>query len=508
EGAQEAHEAIRPTNVRMVPGSLADLEKDAARIYELIWKQFVACQMPAADYISTGVTVEAEDYELRARGRVLVFDGFTKVLPPVAGKEEDQELPDFKVGEKLGLQKLDPKQHFTKPAPRYTEASLVKELEKRGIGRPSTYANIISTIQERGYVRLESRRFCAEKMGEIVTDRLVENFEELMSYGFTAGMEVFLDDVAEGNKIWTDVLDSFYEEFSGLLDKAYNNDNGMRPNNPTDIDLPCPNCGRNMQVRTAATGVFLGCSGYSLSPSERCKKTINLIHGDETIREGDAEAESQHFRELHRCPICGTAMDHYLIDETRRIHICGNNPDCSGYEIEKGKFKIKGYDGPVLQCEKCGAEMQLKTGRFGKYFACTGESCKNTRKLLRNGEPAPPKMDPVPMPELICEKVDDFYLLRDGAGGLFLAASKFPQHRETRAPLVLELKAHAQEIDPKYAYLLTAPTEDPDGNKAMVRYLRKTKEQYVLTEKDTKPTGWRAFYADGKWTVEDKRKNK
>ncbi len=506
ETAQEAHEAIRPTNIGNAPGMLQGLERDAERLYELVWRQFVACQMTPAQFMSTGVTVQAGDYELKTRGRVIKFDGFMKIIPAISRKEDDQELPDFKVGEILDLDRLEPKQHFTKSAPRYTEASLVKELEKRGIGRPSTYANIISTIQDRGYVREESKRFYAEKMGEIVTDRLVENFSKIMSYGFTADMETVLDKVADGDTLWTGVLDEFYSELSELLDTAYDGEKGMRPNNPTDVNIECPSCGRNMQIRTAATGVFLGCSGYSLPAKERCKKTINLIHGHEAIKEGDAEAESFIFSRLHRCPKCGTAMDNYLIDENRKLHVCGNNPDCSGFEIEYGKFKIKGYDGPSLECDKCGAEMQLKTGRFGKYFGCTNEECKNTRKLLRSGEPAPPKMVPVKMPELPCENVDDFYLLRDGAAGLFLAASKFPQHRETRAPLVEELIPHKDEIDPKYSFLFCAPTEDPDGNKAIVRFLRKTKEIYVTSEKDRKNTGWRAFYADGRWVVEDSQK--
>ena len=508
QGAQEAHEAIRPTNVTLTPGSVSGVDKDAERLYDLIWKRFVACQMLPAKFISTGITVEAKDYELRARGRVVVFEGFMKVLPPVSQKEEDQVLPEFKVGEVLGLNKLEPKQHFTKPTPRFTEASLVKELEKRGIGRPSTYANIISTIQDRGYVRLERKRFYAEKMGEIVSDRLVENFEELMSYGFTAGMEGLLDDVAGGGRIWTDILDDFYSGFTKVLDKAYDSETGMRPNKPTDVEIECPSCSRNMQIRTAATGVFLGCSGYILPAKERCKTTINLIHGDEVVSEGDAEAEGLHFRKLHRCPKCGSAMENYLIDESRKLHVCGSNPDCSGFEIETGKFKLKGYDGPKLDCDKCGAEMQLKTGRFGKYFGCTNEECKNTRKLLRNGQPAPPKMDPVPMPELKCLKVDDFYLLRDGASGIFLAASKFPTNRETRAPLVEEIIPHKKEIDPKYDFLMTAPTEDPDGNKAVIRFSRKTKEQYVTTEIEKKQTGWKAFFVDGKWVIEDKRKKK
>ena len=198
-------------------------------------------------------------------------------------------------------------------------------------------------------------------------------------------------------------------------------------------------------------------------------------------------------------------MDAYLLDETRKLHICGNNPDCAGYEIEQGQYRIKGYEGPSLECDKCGSQMQLKTGRFGKFFGCTNGECKNTRKLLKSGEAAPPKMDPVKMPELKCEKVNDTYILRDGASGLFLAASQFPKNRETRAPLVLELIPHKHEIDPKYHFLCDAPKQDPEGRAAVIRYSRKTKEQYVQTEVDGKPTGWRAFFDGGKWAVEDKR---
>ena len=168
----------------------------------------------------------------------------------------------------------------------------------------------------------------------------------------------------------------------------------------------------------------------------------------------------------------------------------GNNPDCSAIEIETGTFKIKGYDGPLLECDKCGAEMQLKSGRFGKYFGCV--ECPNTCKLLRNGEPAPPKADPVPMPELQCEKVEDYYLLRDGASGIFLAASQFPKHRETRAPLVTEIKPHANELDPKFRYLLGAPEQDPDGNPAVIRYSRKDQGSNMSSQ-SSKATGWKAF---------------
>jgi DNA topoisomerase-1 len=411
--------------------------------------------------------------------------------------EEDNILPDMKVGEVLTLQQLNPTQHFTSPPARFTEASLVKELEKRGIGRPSTYAAIISTIQDRGYVKLEKRRLFAEKMGDIVTERLTESFSDLMDYSFTANLEESLDEIAEGQKGWTKVLDNFYGDFRQKLARAQGDAGGMRANDPTETDIKCPSCGRNMQIRTGSTGVFLGCSGYALPPKERCKTTINLIAGDEIAEDDDAEV--QQLRHKHRCQKCNTAMDAYLLDEKRKLHICGNNPDCDGYAIEAGQFKLKGYDGPLLECDKCGSDMQLKTGRFGKYFGCTNSSCKNTRKLLRNGEAAPPKMDVVKMEELRCQKVDDFYLLRDGASGLFLAASQFPKYRETRAPLVSELIPHRKEIDTKYDFLFSAPQQDPEGNSAIVRFSRKSKEQYVQSEIDGKPTGWRAFYKNGAW---------
>jgi len=507
EGAQEAHEAIRPSDVKLQSSELQGMERDAVRLYELIWRQFVACQMTPAEFTSTSIVVQAGEFELRTRGRVIRFDGFTKALPLASKKDEDVVLPDVKQGEMLKLLKLDPSQHFTKPAPRYTEAALVKELEKRGIGRPSTYAAIISTIQERGYVRVENRRFYAEKMGDIVTERLVESFSDLLDYGFTANMEESLDEVATGQLEWKKLLDRFYGDFRKKLEVAEGEMGGMRENEPTNTDIPCPQCGRPMQIRTASTGVFLGCSGYALPPKERCKCTINLVPGDEVVPvsdnhgdddEGD-ENESLALRKKHRCPICNTAMDSYLIDEKRKLHVCGNNPDCPGYQIEQGQFKIKGYEGPSIECDKCGSQMQLKTGRFGKYFGCTNDACKNTRKLLRNGQPAPPKMDAVPMPELRCEKVDDHYVLRDGASGLFLAASGFPKNRETRAPLVAELLPHRDEIDPKHHYLLDAPQKDRDGNKAVIRFSRKSREQYVQTEVDGKPTGWRAVYQDGRW---------
>ena len=310
EGAQEAHEAIRPSDVNVLQASLKGMERDAERLYELIWRQFVAGQMPAAEYTATTITASAGDYQLNAKGRIIRFDGYTKVQPPASRKGDDSVLPDVNEGDVLALKKLDPVQHFTKPTPRYGEASLVRELEKRGIGRPSTYASIISTIQDRGYARLENKRFYAEKMGDIVTQRLQKSFPDLLDYGFTAGMEERLDDVADGDRDWRDLLDAFYAEFSGLLEAAAEPEPaGMEPNEPTMTDIKCSKCDRDMQIRTASTGVFLGCSGYALPPKERCKNTINLTSGDEAIREdADDEAESRQLLERHRCKKCNAAM--------------------------------------------------------------------------------------------------------------------------------------------------------------------------------------------------------
>ena len=509
-GAQDAHEAIRPSNVDIAPGSLSEMDVDAQRLYQLIWQQFVACQMTNAEFTSTTITVGAGDYELTVKGRVTRFDGHLAVMPANRKGDDDIELPDLQKGDPMKMLALIPQQHFTKPTARFSEAALVRELEKRGVGRPSTYASIISTIQDRGYVRIENKRIFAEKIGDIVATRLSESFTDLMDYGFTASMEEQLDQVAEGKLKWKSLLNRFYKDFSAKVLSAKDSEGGMRPNKPSETEIECKQCDRPMMIRTAGTGVFMSCSGYALPPKERCKHTVNLTAGDEAVNiEEDDEAESKSLLHKHRCKLCNTSMDSYLIDETRKLHVCGNNPDCVGHEIEIGQYVIKGYEGPVLDCDKCSSEMQLKTGRFGKYFGCTGENsegepCKNTRKLLRSGQAAPPKADPIAMPELRCIKVDDHYILRDGASGIFLAASQFPRHRETRAPTVNELLPYKERIDGKYQFLLIAPSADPEGNESVVRYSRKTKEQYVRSESDGKPTGWSAFYVNGKWVPSQK----
>ncbi|MGE6330641.1 type I DNA topoisomerase [Psychrobacter pacificensis] len=503
QGAQEAHEAIRPSNVNLKSTQMKGVERDAIRLYELIWRQFVACQMTSAKYLSVNLLVEAGNVELKARGRTMTFDGYTRVMPPA--KTDDTLLPDVKKGDKLTLDKLDPSQHFTKPPPRYTEASLVKELEKKGIGRPSTYASIISTIQDRGYVKLENKRLFAEKMGDIVTDRLTASFPDLMDYTFTAALEDKLDHVAEGEQDWKDVLDNFYGEFKTTLEHAKGKD-GMRPNDPTDVpDVHCDICDRPMQLRTGSTGVFLGCTGYNLPPKERCKGTKNLMPVEAFANlddpEGDDEtAEVKDLMEKKRCPKCGTAMNGYIVDGGLKLHICGNNPDCDGYILEEGKFEVPGSDAPTIDCDKCDGQMELKTGRFGPYFAC--QKCDNTRKVLKTGEAAPPRMDPIHLPELKSTKHDDYFILREGAAGMFLAASKFPKVRETRAPKLAELREIKDKMEDKFQYLFEGPDEDPEGNPTILRWSRKKKEQYIGSEKNGKATRWGVYWRKGEWVEE------
>lgn len=504
QNAQEAHEAIRPTNANLKSTQLKGVERDAIRLYELIWRQFVACQMLPAKYKSVNLLVEAGDVEFKARGRTMTFDGYTKVMPPA--KTDDTLLPDVKKGDELNLIKLDPSQHFTKPPARYTEASLVKELEKKGIGRPSTYASIISTIQDRGYVKLENKRLYAEKMGDIVTDRLTESFPELMDYTFTAGLEDELDHVAQGDQDWKAVLDDFYGDFKNKLEHAKEKD-GMRPNDPTDVpDVHCDLCDRPMQLRNGSTGVFLGCTGYNLPPKERCKGTKNLMPVEAFANLDDSEidetAEVKELMEKKRCPKCGTAMDGYIVDGGLKLHICGNNPDCDGYLLEEGKFEVPGSDAPTIDCNKCDGQMELKTGRFGPYFACN--KCDNTRKVLKNGEPAPPRMDPIDMPQLKSTKHDDHFILREGAAGLFLAASKFPKVRETRPPKLAELRTVQDQMDEKFQYLFKGPDEDPEGNPTILRWSRKQKEQYIGSEslKTGKATRWGVYWRKGEWVEE------
>ena len=507
ENAQEAHEAVRPTNAFLKPQDVMNLSEEESKLYKLIWERFIASQMPDAEYLSSSAKIFVGEHTFVARGRELVFDGFTKVLKN-SSKEEDI-LPFLKEGDSIQMEKVDLEQKFTKPPSRFSEAALVRELEKKGIGRPSTYANIISTIQERGYVAIENKRFFVKKIGHIVAERLLESFDNIMDYDFTANLENELDMVANGDADWRNVLDNFYRSFQNDLTLASDEFTGMRPGNvPTETNITCPSCNKtNLVIRNSSNGVFLGCSGYQNDGDDKCKETLNLISGDEAISVDDNQ-EIENLLIKKRCPKCGTSMDNYLIDENRKLHVCGKSPDCDGYLVEDGKFRIKGYDGPTLECHKCGSEMQLKTGRFGKYFGCLNDNCGATRALQRNGEPKPITMEPIVLKDLKCIKCEDYYLLRDSMKGLFLAASQYPKNRETRAPKVSEINNLGEKIieacrflpnKDKHLYLLNAPENDRDGNPYVVRYNRTDDVHYLASEKDGKKTKWTATYQDGQW---------
>ena len=508
KNAQEAHEAIRPTNAATKSESMISTSEDEKKLYDLIWQQFIGSQLPDAEYLATNAKIKLEDYIFSATGREVVFDGFTRIVKLRSDTKDSEILPRLKQNEVLSLDNLNNKKKYTKPPARFSEAALVKELEKRGIGRPSTYANIISTIQERGYVEIQNRRFFVKKIGMIVSDRLVRSFDDIMDYDFTANFENKLDKIANGEMDWQEVLDSYYQAFQDDLVNAMDEENGMLPNLPTHTNINCPECKKhNLMIRNSSNGVFLGCAGYSLSEDERCKKTLNLISGDEAVSADDQE-EAEHLVTKHRCSKCDMSMDNYLLDENHKLHVCSNNPDCDGFEVEEGNFKIKGYDGPTLSCHKCGSEMQLKTGRFGKYFGCINDNCGTTRALQKNGEPKPIMMEPITT-DIPCKKFEDFYLLRDSMKGLFLAASKYPKNRETRAPSVSEFIQVANEVllmaceyldDPmKHAYLLEAPQQDVDGNPYIIRYNKAEDIHYLASEKDAKKTGNTAIYNGEKW---------
>ncbi len=506
ENAQEAHEAVRPTNAYLKPQDLMQLSDEESKLYKLIWQRFIASQLPDAEYLSTSAKILVNKKIFAAKGRELVFDGFTKVLKS-SSKEEDI-LPSLQKADFINKKSIDLEQKFTKPPSRFSEAALVRELEKKGIGRPSTYANIISTIQDRGYVEIQNKRFFVKKIGHIVAERLIESFDDIMDYDFTANLENNLDKVANGDLDWRNVLDEFYSSFKDDLISASDDTNGMRGNAPVPTNIICP-CGKTtMVIRNSSNGVFLGCSGYQNIGDEKCKETLNLILGDEAVSVDDTE-EAENLLIKKRCPKCSTSMDNYLIDENRKLHVCGKSPDCDGFLIEEGHFKIKGYDGPVLECHKCGSEMQLKTGRFGKYFGCLNDNCGATRALQRNGEPKPITMEPIELKDLKCLKCEDHYLLRDSMKGLFLAASQYPKNRETRAPKVSEIKNLQNEISEacrflpdkdKHIYLLVAPEMDKDGNPYVIRYNRTEDTHYLASEKDGKKTKWTATYRDGIWS--------
>jgi len=380
-GAQEAHEAVRPTSARRQPVDVkSKVSHDQFRLYDLIWKRFIASQMAPAVFDSMTVDIAAgltlttpAPYTFRATGQVLKVPGFLAVYNvSLDDGEEDEDgerrLPMLDVNEALDLQKLTPNQHFTEPPPRYSDASLIKELEKRGIGRPSTYSPTIATIVDRKYVEQENQRFKPTTLGMTVNDLLVKDFTSMVEYDFTSDMEKRLDAIADGEQPWVPVIAEFYDVLNGLITNTPQD----RPD--TNVGLPCPKCeGGMLQVRFGRTGEFIGCNRY---------------------------------------PDCSFTSDF-------KRNAAGN------VELVSRDALIDTTPVPDVTCDLCGGPMILRRGRFGNFLACTRyPECKGTRKIGRDGKPiAPPTVTDVTCPHCKQGKL----LERKGAFGRpFYGCQRYP----------------------------------------------------------------------------------
>jgi len=335
---QDAHEAIRPTDVRLTPQIVKPhLSTDQFKLYNLIWRRFVASFMTPAIFDTVRVDIAAAQYVFRATGSHLKFPGFLAVWQ----REEDEKLlPALSANEVLDLHELKPEQHFTQPPPRFTEASLIKELEEEGIGRPSTYVPIISTIQDRGYVDQEQRRFVPTWLGETVNEVMNKHFPDIVDTGFTAEMERKLDDVEEGRQPWTEFLRSFYGDFKVSMEKAEAEMN--RVQKPVEeIDEPCPDCGRNLVIRTGRFGRFISCSGFP-----ECRYRRSFMNKTGAL-----------------CPVCGGDLVERKTKQKKRVFYgCSNYPNCN--------FAI--WERPVPDlCPKCGGLMVVL--RAGQDPVCYQE---------------------------------------------------------------------------------------------------------------------------------------
>ena len=429
KSAQEAHEAVRPTNLEWTPERVAPFfdaigERDMYRLYELVWNRFLACQMVPAVYDQTAADISAGRATFRATGSILKFPGYLAVYgakPPEeeAGAEEDKkeeaerdgdaknverQLPPLEPGEELRLVKLHPEQHFTQPPPRYNESSLVKEMEQRGIGRPSTYAAILETIQEKTYVEKIEKNFKPTHLGLLVTDELVRAFPREMDVAFTAGMEERLDEIEEGTAGWQAVLREFYDTFKGDLANAKKNMRNVKKQE-IETDLVCEKCGeRKMVIKWGRNGEFLACPGYP-----DCRNTMNFRREEDgkivPMKEEDVPVED-------KCPECGAAM---VMKRGRfgRFLACTRYPDCKGTKpVSIGVTCPKGCGGYVSEkrskrgrtfygcssypkcdfvswdrprneaCPKCGSAYLLDkfSKRTGPFVACPNKECDYRRE--------------------------------------------------------------------------------------------------------------------------------
>ncbi|MDR2390453.1 MAG: type I DNA topoisomerase [Planctomycetota bacterium] len=441
QSAQDAHEAIRPASTTLTPEKMKPfLSSEQYRLYDLIWRRFVASQLAPAEYLVTTAKIAVGEGVFEAKGRTVVFDGHTVVSSAFAKKrkvertgknendadvqkdgadekrEEDQILPALAKGQMLAVGEIVPGRHQTQPPPRFSEASLVRELEKEGIGRPSTYAPIVQTIQDRGYVRQENRRFFATRLGMAVTGILKDNFPDIMNVKFTARMESDLDSVEEGKADWSGLVDRFYKPFESRLGQAMASSPALK-GQPAPNGEKCPECGADMMIRYNQRGAFLGCSRYP-----ECSGSRRLAGEEGTGEPNEADLSGV------VCPVCGGSM------VVRRSRF-GLFLACSAYPNCKGTRPIA-KDGKVIRlpevnrvCEKCGKPMQVKSGRRGPFLSCTGyPDCRNAKHIDKDGKV-------VDLPEVegeVCEKCGAPMTVRMSRRGPFLSCTGYPKCRNAR----------------------------------------------------------------------------
>ena len=373
--AQDAHEAIRPTDVNRTPDSLKKyLPPEVLKLYTLIWQRFVASQMASALFDQTTIDIKAGRFNFRATGSVQRFDGFLKVYQEAKGsaeKNEDKDLslPAVEEEQNLKLNEIKPHQHFTDPPPRYSEATLVKALEEKGIGRPSTYAAIMTTIQAREYVEKQEKRFHPTALGTTVNDLLVESFDDLFNTAYTARMENHLDDIEDGKLNWREALRVFYDRFSKELEEAKENIKGKKKQVIPTNEV-CEKCGSGMVIKFGRYGQFLACEKYP-----ECKNTREVFKKGDTDSQAPTDSGSN---ELPPCELCGREMN---LKRGRYGAFYG----CTGYPECKNIRKIaKGVQGAVAppvkldeKCPKDGAQLVRKIGRFGEFISCSNyPKCK------------------------------------------------------------------------------------------------------------------------------------
>jgi len=436
KSAQEAHEAIRPTDPAITPEEAAKfLDKDQARLYELIYNRFIASQMKAALLDQLTINVKNGRILLRAVATTVKFPGFmavyTESVDENGANEADKpvDFPPLVKDQELNPKEMRPKQHFTQPPPRYTEAGLVKELEEKGIGRPSTYAKILSVIQDRGYANKEDRKFKPTELGLLVNDLLVENFPEVLNVEFTARMEDELDLIEEGKRHWREAIENFWSFFEKKLEEAKTGMRNVKKEREEETDLKCEKCGKPMMIKWGRKGKFLACSGF---PS--CKNTHNfrrLESGEIQILESESPVP---------CPECGGKL---IVRGGRKGAFlgCSTYPECkftaNFIQDDDGKPMPVERDSKPDQdegelpttCPECDASLVEKAGRYGKFLACSRyPDCKTTVKIPRSMQ----KKEPPELTDEVCEKCGAPMAMRKGRYGPFLGCSAFPKCRNIR----------------------------------------------------------------------------